>query len=117
MEIILKAILVILVFLAVSSGITKIMLMPQDVEFFGSYGFTNTILILYGISQLIGGILMAIKKTRFLGSVLVATTFLISAVVLIVAGNISLAITTFVAIFMLGIIMKQSLNKQTIGVT
>jgi len=49
MEIFYNVILFILVFLAISSGITKIMLMQQDLEFFGNYGFTNPILITYGV--------------------------------------------------------------------
>ena len=48
MKIVLNIILAILVFLALAAGVTKIMLMPQDVEFFGKYGFTNSILIAYG---------------------------------------------------------------------
>ncbi|WP_126454745.1 hypothetical protein [Sulfuriflexus mobilis] len=49
MSILLKVNLAILVFLAASSGVTKIMLMPQDVEFFGNYGFTNPILMLFTV--------------------------------------------------------------------
>lgn len=45
MKILSKIILVILVFLAVLSGVTKIMLMPQDVAFFGAYGFFGPILM------------------------------------------------------------------------
>jgi len=112
MNIFLKVNLAILVFLATSSGVTKIMLMPQDAEFFGNYGFTNPILIAYGTSQLIGGILLIIRKTRFVGAVIVAVTFLISAVVLIMAGNIPFTVFTFVAMLMLGVVMKQSLNKE-----
>ena len=47
------------------------MLMPQDVEFFGKYGFTNPILIAYGAAQVIGGILLIIQKARFVGAVIV----------------------------------------------
>jgi hypothetical protein len=34
------------------------MLMQQDVESIGAYGFTNPILIAYGVVQLLGGILL-----------------------------------------------------------
>ena len=86
--------------------------MPQDVEFFGNYGFTNPILIAYGAAQLIGGILLVIRKTRFVGAVIVAITFLFSAVVLIMAGNIPFTIFTLIAMLMLGVVMKQSLKKE-----
>jgi len=44
MKIVFYIVLVILVVLAVASGITKIMLMEQEVEFFGQYGFSNLLL-------------------------------------------------------------------------
>lgn len=88
------------------------MLMPQDAEFFGKYGFTNTILIVFGATQLIGGILLIIKKTRFIGAVIVAITFLISAIILIMEKNIPVVIITFIAVAMLGVVMKQSLKKE-----
>ena len=100
MNIYLNVILAILVFLAVSAGVTKIILIPQDVELFGNYGFTNPILISYGAVQVIGALIVAI-------------TFLISAVVLIMAKNIPVTIITFVAVLMLGVIMKQSLKRGT----
>ena len=112
MNILHKVNMVILIFLATSSGVTKIMLMPQDVEFFGNYGFTNPILIAYGAVQLVGGILLIFKKARLIGSIIVAITFLISAVVLIMAGNIPFTVFTFVAMLMLGVVMKQSLKKE-----
>ena len=113
MKIFFKVVLVILIFLAVSSGITKIMLMPQDVEFFGKYGFTDPILIAYGATQLLGGILLIMSKSRIIGAVLIAITFLISAVVLAMDGNIPVTIITLIFVFLLGFVIKQSLNKMT----
>ena len=111
MKIFTTIVLVILVFLAASSGITKVMLMPQDVEFFGPYGFTDPILIGFGIAQLLGGILLAIPKTRITGAIIVVITFLISAAVLVMAGNMPVAIITLVCTLLLGFIIKQTLNK------
>ena len=107
--------LVILVFLATSSGITKVILMPQDVEFYGNYGFTNPILILFGASQLIGGVMLIIKKTRFAGAVLVAITFAISSVVLIMAQKTGFTIVTVITLLMLGVVMKQSIAEKRLN--
>lgn len=112
MSIFIKVILAILVFLAVSSGIMKVLLMPQEVEFFGNYGFTNPILIAYGASQLIGGILLIFSKTRVLGAAIVAVTFLISAVVLFMSNNFPVAIVTCVAILMLLLVMKKNIGTE-----
>ncbi len=112
MKMFLKVILTILVFLAISAGFTKIILMPRDVKFFGAYGFTNPMLIAYGAAQFIGGILLIFQKTRFFGAIIVAITFLISAVVLVMAGNILFTIITVIAILMLGVIMRQCLKNE-----
>ena len=108
MKLVSTIILVILIFLAVASGITKITLMQQDVEFFGKYGFSNPILIAYGAIQLVGGVLLVPKKTRFVGAAVVAITFLISLVVLLMDGNIPVSLATLVATLLLGVVMKQS---------
>lgn len=101
-------ILILLMFLAISSGITKILVMQQDVEFFGKYGFTNPILISFGASQLIGGVMLPFKKTRFFGAAIVATTFLVSLVLLLLEGNIPVSVATAAATLLLGVVMKQS---------
>ena len=108
MKIVLSIILAILVFLAISSGITKILLMQQDVVFFGKYGFTDPILIAYGTAQLIGGILLVFRKTRLVGAIAVAATFLISLAVLMMEGNIPVSIATIVATLLLGVVAKQN---------
>lgn len=103
-------ILVILMFLAIASGLSKIALTQQEVDFFGKYGFSNPILIAFGAVQLIGGGLLALKKTRFFGAAIVAITFLISLALLLMEGNIPVSIVTLLATLMLGIVMKQSWN-------
>ena len=97
-------------FLAIFSGVTKIALMQQEVDFFGKYGFSNPILIAYGATQLIGGLLLPFKRTRFYGAAIVAITFLISLVVLFMDGNIPVSIVTVVATLLSGMVMKQNWN-------
>ena len=108
MKVIIKIILALLVLLAGSSGLTKIMLMQQDVEFFGKYGFSNPILMSFGAFQLLGGILLILPKTRILGAIIVAITFLISAVVLYKDGNFPVVIVTLICVGLLGLIAAKS---------
>ncbi|MBT8083689.1 MAG: hypothetical protein KJN72_00585 [Woeseia sp.] len=103
--------LVILTLLAVSSGATKIVLMQQDVEFFGRYGFSNIMLIAFGLAQLIGGAMMPLKKTRFVGAAIVASTFLVSLALLLMDGNIPVSIVTAIATLMLFVVMKLSWQR------
>ncbi len=98
----------ILTFLAVSSGITKVMLMQQDIDFFSQYGFSNPMLIFYGAVQIVGGILLPFKKTRFVGAAVVALTFVISLVILLMEGNIPVSIVTLISTVLLGFIMVRN---------
>lgn len=110
-------VLVILILLAALSGFTKVALMEQDVEFFGGYGFSNSMLMAFGLIQIAGAVLMILRKTRLIGAAIVAITFLFSLVVLIMDGNIPVSIVTAVATLLLGVIMKQSRTPQGPGET
>lgn len=101
-------ILVILVLLAVSSGITKMLLMEQEVNFFGKYGLSGPMLMAFGFAQLLGGVLMVIAKTRFAGAAIVAITFLVSLAMLLREGNVPVSVVTGIALLLLGVVMKQS---------
>lgn len=107
-------ILVLLIFLSILSGVTKVALMPEDVEFFGRYGFSSPLLIAFGATQLIGGVLMPFRKTRFVGAAIVAVTFLISLGILLMDGNIPVSIVTAVATLLLGIVMKRSWSARSV---
>ena len=106
MKKLLYVLLAVLVFLAVSSGVTKLMLMPQDVEFFGKYGFTNPILMAFGALQVLGGILLILPKARPIGAVFIAITFLGSAALLLMDGNFVVAAITVVVVAVLGFVVK-----------
>lgn len=56
------------------------MLMQQDVDFFGKYGFSNPLLMFYGATQLNGSALHVLKKSGFVGAEIVTITFIISLV-------------------------------------
>jgi hypothetical protein len=108
MKVAYTVILAILVFLAVSSGITKIMQMEQDVEFFGQYGFSIPMLIGFGILQVIGGALLLVVKTRIIGAILIALTFVISVYLLILEGNAPFTIATLCALLLLGLVIAKT---------
>jgi hypothetical protein len=114
MKIISTIILVVLVLLAVISGFTKVTLVQQEVEFFERYGFSNPTLVAYGLFQLIGGLMMVFGKTRFAGAAIVAFTFLISLILLLIEGNLPVSAATIVTILLLGVILKQNLKAVSV---
>lgn len=107
MKVVLTIVLVLLTLVAVFSGVTKVMLMQQEIEFFGRYGFSNAAIIAFGMAQLVGGALLPFKKSRFVGAAVVAITFLASLVMLMMDGNMPVSIVTLVMTLLLGVVMRQ----------
>jgi hypothetical protein len=91
-------VIAILALLAAFSGATKIMLMEQEVAFFGSFGFTHPMLIAFGIAQLVGSLMLIARSTRLYGALLIAASFAISAGLLLMAGSLAAATITLIAI-------------------
>jgi hypothetical protein len=60
-------VLVIIVALAILSGITKNITYAYGCRFFGQYGFSQFTLVIYALAQLIEGILLSITKMRIIG--------------------------------------------------
>ena len=108
MKSVFTVLLVILVLLALSSGTAKLLLMEQDVNFFGRHGFSPSMLMSFGFVQVLGSLLMVFAKTRFVGAAVIAATFLVTLVLLIFDGNLPVGVLTVIAILLLGVVMKQS---------
>lgn len=108
MKTVFSIVLATLTILAVASGLAKIALTQNDVDFFGRYGFSAPMLIAFGAAQLIGGVLMPWKKTRFAGATVVAGTFLVSLAILLIDGNLPVSVVTAVATLLLFVVMKMS---------
>ena len=106
MKIIVNLVLVMLIFLALAAGMSKILLLPREVEFFATYEITPWMIKSFGVLQVVGGLLMAGFRTRVIGALLVALTFLISAILLFVAGDYPLAAVTTLCVFLLIAIIK-----------
>ena len=77
--------------------------------FLGNHGFTSAMIVAFGVAQLAGAALMVFGRSRLPGAVLVDLTFAISAVLLVIDGNLPLAIVTIIAMVLLGLIIRQSL--------
>ncbi|AKS46508.1 hypothetical protein SAMN05444287_1624 [Octadecabacter temperatus] len=105
---VLVAVIGVLVFLACSSGAAKIMAMEHDVAFFGKYGVSRTMLICYGVVQFIAGALILLPRTRFFGAGVVAVTFALSLVMLVIEGSVGFSAITVLSLVLLGWVMVRS---------
>ena len=111
MKIVMTMILLLLVLLSISSGINKIMLMPQEVEFFGGAGMSNMVIIAFGAVQVMGGSLLIAPKSRLWGVFVMVVTFTISTVLILIGGSIGFVLYSILPIILLGLIARDHLAE------
>ncbi len=99
-----------LIFLASSSGFSKILLAKQDMDFFGSFGFTAIHIAIFGLAHLLGAALLGFRKTRLWGAVLVAICFATSAFYLLAAKDMKQFFLTLMTLALLAWVMQKSLS-------
>ena len=112
MSLLQKVNLVLVTVLTIAAGIPKIMRIPAEVNFFQDAGLGETALLVFGLFQMTGGILLIFRKTRSWGAIQVALSFLLSAVMVFMSGQIMFGLVSLVPILMTGMVLKNSLGKQ-----
>ena len=107
MNILRKINLVLVTVLGIAAGIPKIMRMPNEVEFFETAGLGADLVVVFGLLQLAGGLLLVSQKTRIWGASVVAVMFLGSAVMLLVTGEIAFGFVSVLPGLMAAIVIKE----------
>lgn len=104
--------LIFVILLGLSSGISKIMQIPQEMDFFqGQMGYSANTIILFGAAQLAAGILIVFAKTRATGAILLAATFSISTLIVFMAGKIGFGFFSILPVAMAGIVIREAIGK------
>ncbi len=110
---IVNILLVLLILLSIASGVAKVMLVPQDLALFTAAGFSETGLIAYGVSQIVGGLLLIAPKTRLIGAIFLAFNFLVSTVVIYQSGNMGFAMFSLTPVVMAIVIAFDRIASKT----
>lgn len=84
MKIVNTILLVLLILLSISTGLVKIFEMEDEMKLFRGAGINDTLTLLFGVIQTIGGILLIPTKTRRLGAIIMAITFALATIVVFV---------------------------------
>lgn len=103
--------LAVITLLSISAGLAKVMLMPQEVQFFENAGLGESTLLIFGLAQIIAGILLIIKNMRKWGAIFVAVMFILSTVMILSNGMIGFGIFSILPIVLTGFIIKNNLQK------
>lgn len=108
MKILVITIAVLIGLLSIAAGAAKIALVPEEVEFLSQFGFTSVLIVLFGIVQVMAGLLLIIPKTRFHGALVAAFAFALSAILLLIAGNLAFAGVSLVPVILASLIAYHS---------
>lgn len=100
MDLLNKLNLALITVLSVAAAVPKLMRMPAELSFFASLGMGGVVVLVFGLVQLIGGLLMLRSATRAWGGRLAATAFLASAIMLLATGQLGFGLVSLVPVAM-----------------
>ena len=115
MKIINNLLIIIIALLSITAGVAKVMLAPQELQFLQNFGLNHTLIIIFGVIQILGGALLSHKRVRLYGAIIVAVGLLISTVMIFVSGNITFGMVSLIPVVLTAVIIKQSVKLRIIS--
>lgn len=91
MKIAITILTVLIGLLSIAAGAAKIALVPEEVSFLSQFGFNSGLTIAFGVTQVLGGLLLVVPATRFFGALVSGLAFALSTVLLFADGNLAFA--------------------------
>ena len=113
MNILRKLNFVLVTFLGITAGIPKVMRLPAEVTFFDNAGLSGPTIVVFGVLQMIGGVLLLFPKTRTWAAASTAIMFFSSAVMVLVSGQLSFGCLSLLPVFMAGFVSVDNARKRT----
>jgi len=89
-----------LVVLGVAAGASKIVRLPFEVAIFGAAGFTDKAIVIIGMTQIMGAIMLLLPSARPHGGAVLAATFALFAVLTFMIGEIALGLVLLLPVAM-----------------
>lgn len=80
---------VLLTLLSISTGVVKLVQMPEEMEIFRAAGVPDGLTMAFGLVQLVGGLLLIPDRTLRIGAAVMIPTFVLATGVLFVNGLIA----------------------------
>ena len=95
--------------LSVAAGLAKVLQSQHEIEFLQGLGLSIFVIMVFGLMQIIGGVLMAPEKTRMPGAVLVTLGFVVSTVLIFMGGNVTFGLISVIPAALAGMISYKTL--------
>ena len=110
MKIVNILIIAIVALLSIAAGLAKVMQSPQEMEFLQGFGLSSALIVVFGLVQVSGGVLLVPQKTRLPGAVLATLALVVSTVLIFIAGNLVFGLVSILPIALGCVIIYQSVR-------
>ena len=110
--------IIMLALLSIAAGVAKAFHLPEEVTFLSEQGLGTNTIIIFGVVQMLGGVLALITPTQRVGLGLIGAGFLMSAMIVFVSGNFlfglvsMLPVLVTVSVFYMTIIIERKKNHR-----
>lgn len=108
MKILNTLIISIIALISIAAGLAKVMQTEQEMHFLQSFGLSSALIVVFGVLQIAGGVLLVPSKTRMLGAVLATSALVVSTTLIFIGGNSVFGFLSTLPIAMACVIIYQS---------
>jgi len=103
-------VLVLAFLLSIGASAPKLLQASQEVAFFVSVGLPVKAVLLFGVVQLAGGILLVFKPTRVWGAAATGIMFLASAIMVFLSGKTVFGLVSLLPVLLASFVLKGSVS-------
>lgn len=112
MKIVNNLIVALIVLLSIAAGLAKVMMQtPQEMEFLQGLGLSTKLIVIFGLVQIAGGVLLVPRKVRIFGAVLATAAFVLSTVLIFIGGNLAFGLFSILPVALAGVVIYQSVGN------
>lgn len=108
MKIVNYLLIAIIALLSIAAGLAKVMQTQHEMEFLQGFGLSPFLIVVFGLVQIVGGILLVPNKTRMLGAILVISALVVSTVLIFMGGDLAFGLVSVIPIALAGVIIYQA---------
>lgn len=108
MKIVNFLIIAVIALLSIAAGLAKVLQTPQEMEFLQGLGLSPAVIIVFGLVQIAGGVLVVPPRTRLVGAILATSALAVSTILIFMGGNLEFGLFSIIPIALAGVIIYQS---------
>ena len=105
-------IVAIIALLSIAAGLAKLLQSQQEMEFLLAAGLSPALIVVFGLVQVAGGILLLPHKTRLPGALLAASALVVSTILILIGGNLVFGLISTIPVALAAFIIYQSVRTK-----